>query len=341
MGPTGDKYRVVQIHPTRRCNLRCLHCYSASAPEERDRLPVPLLLDAITDAAAEGYSVASFSGGEPLLYKPLGDLLEHAHACGLATTITSNGMLLNEARAEMLRGRVDLLAISLDGSPDSHNWLRAHDRAFEIMESHLEFVRKAGIPFGFIFTLTQYNVDQLEWVADFAIKQGAKLLQIHPLEESGRAGLAMRGHQPDQTECTYAYIEAERIRKFAGEKVVVQLDLVHRGLLHAIPDRLLADLPECLDLERPLSGLVSPLVIEADGEVVPLTYGFARPYSLGNLTCARLQELAKGWRESGYQAFRKLCRLAYEEASAPHEMPYFDWYEAVGRRAERLVSISA
>ena len=63
MGPTGDKYRVVQIHPTRRCNLRCLHCYSVSAPEERDQLPVPLLLDAVADAAAEGYAVASFFGG--------------------------------------------------------------------------------------------------------------------------------------------------------------------------------------------------------------------------------------------------------------------------------------
>ena len=26
--------RILQIHPTRRCNLRCLHCYSLSGPEE-------------------------------------------------------------------------------------------------------------------------------------------------------------------------------------------------------------------------------------------------------------------------------------------------------------------
>lgn len=341
MGPTGDKYRVVQIHPTRRCNLRCLHCYSASAPEERDLLPVPLLLAAITDAAAEGYSVASFSGGEPLLYKPLAELLDHAHACTMRTTITSNGMLLNENHAALLEGRADLLAISLDGAPDSHNRIRAHDRAFDIMASHLEFARKHAIPFGFIFTLTQHNLDELEWVAAFAVEQGAKLLQIHPLEETGRASLAMKGDQPDEIECTYAFIEAERIRKLVGEKMVVQLDLVHRGLLHAIPDRLLADLPECMDLARSLSELLSPLVIEPDGEVVPLTYGFARQYSLGNLFHSGLLALAKSWKQTGYERFRQLCRTVFEEAAAPREMPYFDWYEAIGRRAEQLVSISA
>lgn len=341
MGPTGEKYRVLQIHPTRRCNLRCLHCYSASAPEERDLLPVPLLLDAITDAAAEGYTVASFSGGEPTLYHPLGDLLDHAHNCGLATTVTSNGMLLDERRAGTLKGRVDLLAISLDGSPESHNRVRANSRAFETMASRLEFVRSAGIPFGFIFTLTQHNLDELEWVADFALAQGAKLLQIHPLEESGRASVAMAGKQPDEIECTYAYLEAERIRKSVGDRMVVQLDLVHRGVLLSVPDRVFADLPECLDLAKPLADLVSPLVIEAQGDVVPLTYGFSRKYALGNLMSARLRDLAARWRNAGYRDFRRLCRAVFEESSTPREMPYFDWYEAVGRRAEELVSIPA
>lgn len=341
MGPTGEQYRVLQIHPTRRCNLRCLHCYSASAPEERDLLPVSLLLDAVTDAAAEGYSVASFSGGEPILYKPLPELLDHAHQCGLATTVTSNGMLLTETRTAMLKGRTDLLAISLDGSPASHNRVRANECAFETMKSRLEWVQKAEITFGFIFTLTQHNLDELQWVAEFALEQGAKLLQIHPLEEAGRARLAMAGNQPDEIECTYAYIEAERIRKSAGDKMVVQLDLIHRGLLRSIPDRLLADLPERVDMERSLSELVSPLVIEAQGEVVPLTYGFARQYSLGNLTKARLRDLAGTWRKSGYGEFRRLCRTVFEEASAPRAMPYFDWYEAIGRRAEQTVAISA
>src|SRR4051794_10210784 len=102
MGPTGTA-RVLQIHPTRRCNLRCLHCYSSSGPEEHGDLPAALLQDAVTDARVAAYNVAAFSGGEPTLYKPLRLLLEHARGCGMLTTVTSNGMLLDRRRLESLQ----------------------------------------------------------------------------------------------------------------------------------------------------------------------------------------------------------------------------------------------
>src|SRR5262249_36380883 len=93
---------IIQIHPTRRCNLRCLHCYSWSAPEERDQLSTEALTGVIEDAARLGYRVASFSGGEPVLYRGLGTLLALAKSHGLRTTVTTNGMLLDEKRMAML-----------------------------------------------------------------------------------------------------------------------------------------------------------------------------------------------------------------------------------------------
>jgi MoaA/NifB/PqqE/SkfB family radical SAM enzyme len=188
------------VHPTRRCNLRCLHCYSDSGPEQRGGLDSPRLCEALEDAAAEGFTVAGFSGGEPLLYEPLETMLDHARSCGLITTVTSNGMLLTERRLDSLAGRIDLLAISLDGVPESHNQMRAHPRAFETMAKRLKALRRSGIPFGFIFTLTQHNVNELDWVAGFAKEQGAGLLQIHPLEDAGRARTRLRGGRPDEVE---------------------------------------------------------------------------------------------------------------------------------------------
>jgi len=44
----------------------------------REELSPELLYGAIADAAAEGYTVVSVSGGEPLLYRPLAALLRHA-----------------------------------------------------------------------------------------------------------------------------------------------------------------------------------------------------------------------------------------------------------------------
>jgi hypothetical protein len=79
---------------------------------------------------------------------------------------------------------------------------------------------------------------------------------------------------------------------------------------------------------------VSPLVIEADGTVVPIQYGFSRGYALGNLKEAPLGELAARWRRERYPAFRSLCLRVYEEITAPAELPFVNWYDAITRASK-------
>ncbi|MBV9390167.1 MAG: radical SAM protein [Chroococcidiopsidaceae cyanobacterium CP_BM_ER_R8_30] len=334
MKPTGNASRILQIHPSRRCNLQCLHCYSSSSPEERDELSIALLLQALTDASEEGYTVASFSGGEPLLYQPLYELLERARSCGLVTTVTSNGMLLNERHLERLRHTVDLLAISLDGVPASHNRMRASAQAFDTMVARLEGVRKSGIPFGFIFTLTQYNLNELDWVANFALEQGAKLLQIHPLEEIGRGKQLLSGARPDKLESVYAYLEVSRLQAAVGNQLYIHLDLVNRENLRLNPSQVLADKPPVDKMRHLLADIVSPLIIEADGTIVPLEHGFARKYALGNLQEAALHDLAIRWCRERYQSFRDLCQQVFEDVTASGNPPFTNWYEAISHQAE-------
>jgi Fe-coproporphyrin III synthase len=317
---------IVQIHPTRRCNLSCIHCYSNSGPGERDLLTFETLEQCITDARTEGYTVASFSGGEPVLYRDLGRLLRHAKRLGMRTTVTSNGMLLTGARLAMLAGCTDVLAISLDGVPESHNRMRACDRAFGGMRSNLDAVRKSGVDFGFIFTLTLYNVNEVEWAAQFAAEQGAKLFQIHPLEEVGRAAVKLPGARPDEVESAYAYLEAERIRQKYRNQLFVQLDIFHRDLMVQHPERFYSG----KETATCLADCVTPLVVEADGTVVPLGYGFGRQYALGNLLNFRLRDLATDWRATRYAEFQALCRRAYEGACKPSELPFLNWYELIG-----------
>jgi hypothetical protein len=131
MGPQGT---CVSFKFTRRfCNLRCLHCYSSSGPDLRAQLDPELIRDALEDAAELGYNVVGFSGGEPLRYEPLSQLLRFARRLGMATTVTSNGTTLTTRRLELLSGHTSLLAIRLDGIPESHNIIRSSTRAFETM----------------------------------------------------------------------------------------------------------------------------------------------------------------------------------------------------------------
>lgn len=303
-----------------------------SGPDEREQIDQTLLCRAIADARREGYNVVGLSGGEPLMYRPLIEVLAAARRLGMLTTVTSNGMLLTKKNLARLAGVTSLLAISLDGTPASHNRMRNSDRAFDVMAGNLEHVRDSGVPFGFIFTLTQYNVHELDWVADFAVKQGARLLQIHPLEEVGRATQTLRGSEPDERELSFGVAEALRIQKSVGQQLTVQLDVASRAGLRAGPGRVYAaEVNE--ETSEPLAELVAPLVIEPDGEVVPLQYGFPRAYAVGNLHERRLSELVPGWRRDRLASYLSLCMRTHGELAADSNAGLFNWYGAIASRA--------
>ncbi len=293
-------------------------------------LDVALLFDAISDAATLGYDWISFSGGEPLLYRPLPEMLRHTKTLGLHTALATNGMLLNERHLDAIAPFIDLVAISIDGIPESHNHIRAHDHAFEHMASQLGNLRERGINFGFIFTLTQYNLHELQWVADFALEQGAKLLQIHPLDEVGHAVENMIGETPDQIENAYAWMLGQQIQRSSADRLAVQVDLVFSEHLKARPELFYAGAVS-QDEHAQLGELLSPLIIEADGSVVPLQYGFPRAYALGNLANARLSSMANTWRQNSMTSFHALCRAAYEQVTSTATPRFISWYDTVAK----------
>jgi MoaA/NifB/PqqE/SkfB family radical SAM enzyme len=331
MGPTGQDFRVMQIHPTLRCNLRCLHCYSLSSPAEEGELSLALLRDTITDAQAERYNVLGVSGGEPLMFSALRTILQHARSCGMLTTVTTNGILLSPRRLEELQGVVDLLAISVDGVAASHNRVRGTPQAFETMSRRLKNVRKSGVPFGFIFTLTLYNLHELEAVARFAVEQGAALLQVHPLEEVGRAQSDLPGSAPDELELAYAYVEVARVQQLFQGQLQVQFDIVDREFIRLHPERVFADGATTREdvTGCPLAELVSPLVVEDNGFVVPMQYGFSHAYAIGNLKEGSLRQHALRWKKCHYHSFVHLCRMVFHELVGRAELPFANWYQMI------------
>jgi MoaA/NifB/PqqE/SkfB family radical SAM enzyme len=333
MPPTG-RHRILQIHPTRLCNLLCRHCYSESGPAERGAIDAQVLSAAIADAARLGYSTVAVSGGEPFLYAGLPAVLGTARAHGMTATITTNGTVLTERRVAQVAGLVNLVAVSLDGIPASHNRMRGSPRAFESMVARLDTLRRAQIPFGFIFTLTLHNVHELAWVAEFARAEGARLLQIHPLEETGRAASTLVGSSPDAVEGGYAFLEATRLEEGGGDQLRIQLDLTNGIMVDHDPAAVMG-LDSTDDGDAPFADLVSPLVIEADGTAVPLTYGFPRAFALGDIHADPLHVLAARWREEHYPSFRRVCRAVYQRLVSRKRAAMVNWYEMVAKAAAR------
>lgn len=304
---------VLQIHPLRRCNLQCRHCYSTSGPRESDVLAPAMVEAAIDDAAALGWRYVSISGGEPLLYPGLGTVLARARSAGMVTAITTNGTLLR--RVAPIARHLDFVAVSLDGLGARHDTMRGYPGAFEALVRGLPWLRSASVPFGFLFTLTRDNLHELPDVVAFAAEQGAISLQIHPLAPAGRG--ASLDLAPDDMDAARAWLEVWRLKQTGDLPIRIQLDF--------------ADLERMGEPGTALSDVLSPLVVEADGTVVPLQHGFPRHWALGSLHDAGLAELVRGWPR--LDAFRSLCATTLKRRAEGADLPFLDVYQALADAA--------
>jgi MoaA/NifB/PqqE/SkfB family radical SAM enzyme len=132
---------LVQIIPTRRCNIDCGYC------NEYDKTSAPVSADTLRpriDKLAElGTSVVAFSGGEPMLHPELDDLIRHIRSRGMMAGLITNGYFLVPRRIQALNDAgLDFLQISIDNvEPDevSKKSLRLLDKKLENLRDYAAF----------------------------------------------------------------------------------------------------------------------------------------------------------------------------------------------------------
>lgn len=325
--PTGIA-PVLQVHPSRRCNIACAHCYSLSGPGAREEISWEILATCIEDAVDLGYEQIAVSGGEPLLYKPLAKLLSHAREHGMVVTLTSNGMLITPDLWEPLAPLVDVVAISIDGTALEHDQMRGLDGAFDCTVANLKVLHSSKVPFGFIFTLTQHNVGSLEFVVRLAAEHGARSVQVHPLTLHGRAKRMLSSAQPDSTELLAALLEASRLGEDLGVSVHVDALTVSQLLKyrdHVVPQRPV----------KQLSAVAPVLIVQANAQVLPLTHEIDSTLTLGSLNAARLSLLAEAWIVAGCgDALAAACEQTWDDVTGLNQELALYWYEEVAMRTK-------
>jgi len=132
---------LVQIIPTRFCNLSCAYCNEYDKVSE----PVPLaeMCRRIDALAALGSAMIGISGGEPLTHPELDNIIRRIRRTGAIAGMITNGFLLNEERIERLnRAGLDHLQISIDNlEPDevSKKSLKTLDKRLEMLAEYAEF----------------------------------------------------------------------------------------------------------------------------------------------------------------------------------------------------------
>lgn len=133
---------------TARCNYRCLHCASDLGPNRsRGReLSSDRALRLCDELASLGCEYAVLSGGEPLLRADWPALAKHLHERGISVGMISNGAHVNKrAISKMIQSHLSVLAISVDGSENTHDEIRRHRGAHKSAIEALFRAREAGL----------------------------------------------------------------------------------------------------------------------------------------------------------------------------------------------------
>jgi 12,18-didecarboxysiroheme deacetylase len=160
---SADKKPVVVWNVTRRCNLRCVHCYAhAKDHAEADELTTEQGKGFLDDLAAFGVPVVLFSGGEPLVRKDLPELASYAVGKGMRAVISTNGTLITAPMARTLKEiGLSYVGISIDGMQEVNDRFRAVPGAFRAALDGIRNCQAAGIKVGLRFTINRFNVQEI------------------------------------------------------------------------------------------------------------------------------------------------------------------------------------
>jgi radical SAM protein with 4Fe4S-binding SPASM domain len=180
---------LVSYAITRKCNLKCKHCYSdaldAAAPDELSTSEAKKLLDTIADW---GIHLLIFDGGEPLCRDDFFEIAKYASEKRMRMVVGSNGTLIDFEMARRIKEvGVQCVQISIDGAkPETHDSFRGEDGSFHRAMHGVEACKRAGLPFQFGMVIRKQSLPEVPSMLDLAVSSGANAAEFFDLVQVPR-----------------------------------------------------------------------------------------------------------------------------------------------------------
>ncbi|MDP3181202.1 MAG: 12,18-didecarboxysiroheme deacetylase [Desulfobaccales bacterium] len=185
---SADKKPVVVWNITKRCNLKCLHCYAqATATAAPDELSYAEGLALLQDLKDFGVPVVLFSGGEPLMRPNLLDLVDWTVAAGMRAVISTNGTLITREMARCLKNLgLSYVGISLDGTAATHDKFRGQPGSFAAAMNGVRHCQEPGLKVGLRFTISRLNYQEVPAIFDLVEAYEIPRICFYHLVYTGR-----------------------------------------------------------------------------------------------------------------------------------------------------------
>lgn len=291
--------KLVGWEITRRCNLSCPHCYTAAANADQavPEFSTDECYKIIDDISNLGAEMIGFTGGEPLLRNDLEDLVGYAKSLGIRSTLTTNGLLLNETRVKSLKeAGLQAIQISLDGSNPCRN---AHirkclDSDFDIIVNNIRSCQKLGMPLNLAMLLCSETLDDAAPYLNFAEELGVKTVRFCGFVPVGR------GKKCDISErFLFSKSDLENLKVFVE-------NAMERETPRVLFDPAFGSIPPYHCFHTCIAGTIQ-LYLDTLGNVYPCTSMINSQFLVGNIHDRSLEDIYNDDRMRPTSNFSEAC----------------------------------
>lgn len=176
---------------TRKCNLKCKHCYENAGtkhPQELSTQQAKHVIRKFSRLAGVGLPALSFSGGEPLARTDFIELAAYAKKHIGFISVATNGTLITKDKAKQMKDiGVDYVEISVDGSTaEVHDGFRGIPGAFNHTIQGVKNCVEEGIDTCIATVLHRDNVAQLDGLLKLVDDLGVRFMHFNYIP-TGRA----------------------------------------------------------------------------------------------------------------------------------------------------------
>ncbi|NMG83040.1 MAG: 12,18-didecarboxysiroheme deacetylase [Methanosarcinales archaeon] len=294
-----DKKPVVVWNITRRCNLRCIHCYSQSRDiEYTNELTTQQGRELIGDMAHFGVPVVLFSGGEPLMRKDLPELASYAISKGMRAVISTNGTLIDRNMAKRLKEiGLSYIGVSLDGMQETNDRFRGVEGSFDAALEGMRNCKRENIKVGLRFTINKKNVADIPAIFRLLEEENIPRVCFYHLVYAGRGSKLIKDdltHEESRRVVDLIMDKTKELHERGFPIEVLTVDnhcdgpYIYLRLLKEDKKRA-QEVYELLKMNQGNSSGIGIGCVSWDGSVHPDQ--FWRHYSPGNVTKRKFSEI--------------------------------------------------
>lgn len=157
---------------TNRCNLECFYCYVDVFNQENRIITPETLKDLIDTLYDRGTRLIVLLGGEPLLFKQIGEIIRYIKSKKMVCELITNGYLVDRYVDDL--ALCDSICVSVDGEEKGNDLNRGEGSYQKAMEA-ISTLQEHDIPVRCKAVLTHNNQNSLEFLGEFAKERGIML----------------------------------------------------------------------------------------------------------------------------------------------------------------------